>query len=346
MTSHSKTKTLLLPTNLSCLGVSISTLPYLVSHVFLFRNMATQETAQTRYITATNGVTFAYRRLGSSEGIPLVMHMHFRANMDFWDPLLVNNIAAKRPAIIFDQSGVGRSDSAVATNYDGWAENVVALVESLGLTQVDLFGFSMGGCCVQMVALNAPNLIRKLIIAGSGPSQPAAEVCGIVWPRDVPPQEPIKMLATATSRDEMEAAIAYSFFPDTEPGRQAAREYFSRIYKRSAQTAGNEAPIHSLLSLEKTAEQRKAYYDWSTPNPSNSFDRLGDLKIPVLVINGDDDLLIPTSRSYELLKGIENAQLILYPQAGHGFLWQYAERVAADVNRFLEDDLQAVQAKF
>ena len=196
-----------------------------------------------------------------------------------------------------------------------------------------------------MVALTAPQLVRKLIICGSGPSQPASETPGIVWPRDVPPTKPIQMLSTAVSKQEMEVAIAYSFFPDTELGCEAAKQYFSRIYKRTSQSSSGDEPIHSLLSIENTKQQRKAYEDWSTPNPRNSFHRLQELKMPVFILNGDDDLLIPTSRSYELVKRIDNAQLIIYPQAGHGFLWQYAERVAKDINEFLDEELQAAYAK-
>ena len=310
--------------------------------------MAVQETARTQYITALNGITYAYRQVGPSDSttsIPLVMEIHFRANMDFWDPLLINNIASYRPVILLDRPGVGRSSGEISTTYEAWADDLIAFVKALGLERIDLLGFSMGGCEVQMVALNAPALVRKLIICGSGPSQPASQVDGIVWPRDEPPQKPIKMLATATSRVEMEAAIAYSFFSNTDAGRQAASEYFSRIYQRTSETNGGEKPIHELLGLDKSAEQRTAYQDWSTPNPRNSFDRLGELKMPVLVLNGDNDLLIPTSRSYELLKRIETAQLILYAQSGHGFLWQYAERVAADINTFLGYDLVPKKSK-
>lgn len=307
--------------------------------------MATQETARTEYIRAANGINFAYRRLGLTSKVPLLMEIHFRANMDFWDPELVNNIAAKRSVILLDRSGVGRTDGDIRTTYNDWGNDIVALAEALGLEQFDLLGFSMGGCSAQMAALNAPHLIRKPVICGSGPSAPASGMPCIVWPRDVPPEKPIRLLATATSRDEMEAAIAYSFFPDTEKGHEAAKQYFSRIYKRTQESTHGEEPIHSLLSLDKSLEQRKAYVDWSTPNSRNSFDRLDELKMPVLILNGDDDLLIPTSRSYELLNRIDNAQLILYPRAGHGFLWQYAARVAADINTFLGEDLSNAQSK-
>ncbi|KAK4508065.1 hypothetical protein PRZ48_001802 [Zasmidium cellare] len=313
--------------------------------------MSTQQTAKTQYITASNGVNFAYRRLGNhnTSDVPLVMHIHFRANMDFWDPILVNTLAAKRPVILFDQAGVGRSSGHVATTYQGWADNVVALVDALGISKFDLLGFSMGGFTVQMVALTRPEAIRKLVICGSGPSRPieGAEK-GIVWPRDVPPERPIALLSGAKPEDKehIEESIAVSFFPETEPGRLAARKYFDRIYTRTTSSANDhEEALHSLLSPEKTREQRKAGADWAKPNPKNSFHRLGELKIPVLVLNGDDDVLIPTSQSWELLKGIENAQLIVYPKAGHGFLWQYAERVAKDVDVFLNEDLDAVTAR-
>ncbi|KAK5728153.1 hypothetical protein LTR17_012162 [Elasticomyces elasticus] len=311
--------------------------------------MATATTAQTQYVQATNGITFAYRRLGPHNAIPLVLHIHFRANMDFWDPLLIDTLIAQgQSVIIFDQSGVGKSSGQIATTYQAWAKNVIAFVTALGLTKIDLLGFSMGGCCVQMVALTRPDLVRRLIVAGSGPSVPCKRGTeGIVWPRDEPPRYAITTLSKGdgTVRSEIEEGIAVSFFADSEAGREAGRAYFDRIYARTPSTCGGGTVIHDLLDAERTAEQRKAYVDWSTPNPQNSFDRLGELKMPVLVLNGDDDLLIPTSRSWELVRGIPDAQLIIYPQAGHGFIWQYAERVAEDIRRFLNDDLGDKRAK-
>ncbi|KAK3660024.1 hypothetical protein LTR56_000950 [Elasticomyces elasticus] len=311
--------------------------------------MATATTAPTQYIQAPNNTTFAYRRLGPHNVIPLVLHIHFRANMDFWDPLLIDTLIAQgHPVIIFDQSGVGKSSGHIATTYQAWAENVIAFVTALGLTKIDLLGFSMGGCCVQMVALTRPDLVRRLIIAGSGPSVPCKRSTeGIVWPRDEPPRYAITTLSTGngTVRSEIEEGIRVSFFSDSKVGHEAAGAYFDRIYTRTPSTCGGETVIHDLLDTERTAEQRKAYVDWSTPNPQNSFDRLGELNMPVLVLNGDDDLLIPTSRSWELVRGIPDAQLIIYPQAGHGFVWQYAKRVAEDIGRFLDSDLGHQRAK-
>ncbi|KAK3062408.1 hypothetical protein LTR53_019383, partial [Teratosphaeriaceae sp. CCFEE 6253] len=125
--------------------------------------------------------------------------------MDFWDPLLIDTLATQRPVILFDQAGVGKSDGEVATDYKGWAANVTALTDALGIKQIDLLGFSMGGCTVQMVALARPDLVRKLIIAGSGPSVPTyRHPEGIVWPRDEPPRHAITALmkGEGTVQDE------------------------------------------------------------------------------------------------------------------------------------------------
>ncbi|KAK1033425.1 hypothetical protein LTS16_016306 [Friedmanniomyces endolithicus] len=331
--------------------------------------MATQTTARTLYITTQTGQTIAYRRLGPAHGIPLLMHIHYRANMDFWDPLLIDILAATRPVILFDQPGIGHSrnsnrppetnDQEVPLTFQGWANNVLALIDALELKKVDLFGFSMGGCAMQMAALTRPGVVRKLILAGTGPSAPStslnaagSEGRGIVWPRERPPEHAIAVLSAGdgTTASEIEQGITASFFPDSETGRAAARAYFERIYSRSRDTITHssdsegggdkeEGPIHTFLPPSPSTRQRQAYAHWSSPNPHNSFDRLGELTIPVLVLNGDADLLIPTSRSWELMKGIGDAELIVYSRAGHGVLWQYARRVAGDVGRFLDGGL-------
>jgi pimeloyl-ACP methyl ester carboxylesterase len=297
--------------------------------------MSTLQTTPTQYTTASNGVTFAYRRLGpaTSKATPLLLHIHFRANMDFWDPLLINSLAATRPVIIFDNAGVGRSTGEIPTNYQGWAEDAIAFVRSLGLSKIDLLGFSMGGCVVQQVALTAPDLIRKLIIAGSatsGPS-PTSDVKGIVWPRESPPPEPIVALATAVTPEEVEKSLAFSFFYDDTAGRAHNHKYWERIHERNVP---GEPNIHSFVDVETSKRQLASWVDYATPNPMYAFDRLGELRMPVLVVNGDKDVLVPTSRSWEMHVKIPNSQLLLYPRAGHGFIWQYAELFAEDLRQF------------
>ena len=297
--------------------------------------MSLQQTARTQYVDAANGIHFAYRRLGVDHGIPLVMHIHYRANMDLWDPLLVNALGAARPVIIFDQAGVGRSSGEVAETFQGWADNVVAFVQALGLRKFDLLGFSMGGCAVQLVALKAPELVRKLILAGTTAAAPSGQhVSGVVWPREECPPEPIRALSRAVTIEEGAEAIAYSFFYDDAPGRTAAAAYWDRLSQRTA-----EPLMLELLDRDNGAKrQMAASLKNRRPDPSSSFHRLGELQIPVLIANGDQDVLYPSSRSWELYTQIANAQLIMYPRAGHGFLWQYPERFAKHINLFLDGE--------
>ncbi len=255
--------------------------------------------------------------------------------MDFWDPVLINALAAARPVVLFDQAGVGRSTGEVPLTFQGWADNVIALTTALGLDQIDLLGFSMGGMAVQMVALSAPQLVRKLILAGTTASQPSSSsVADIVWPRETAPREPINLLSTAITPREVEDALAYSFFYTDDHGRAAAKAYWNRICERDV---AGEPRILDLLDRDAGAKRQYATaQDWSKPNPSYSFDRLSELRMPVLVLNGANDVLIPTSRSWELVSRISKAQLVIYPKAGHGFLYQYAELVAKHVNMFLD----------
>ncbi len=265
--------------------------------------------------------------------------------MDFWDPLLINALAASRPVIIFDQSGVGRSSGDVSTTFEAWADNIIALCAALRLNTIDLLGFSMGGAAVQMVPLQAPGLVRKLIVAGTTASQPALDETGygIVWPRDTPPVEPITVLnAEVKTLKESEHAIAFSFFYDTDAGRAAAKSYWNRLQERAVPS---EPVMLDLLEKSKSDNQMASFMDWATPNPKNSFEHLGELQIPVLVVNGDHDVLVPTSRSWELHARIPGSHLIIYPWSGHGFIWQYAEAVARDVNLFLDGSIAGEAVK-
>ena len=306
--------------------------------------MAIQQTVKTQYIQANNGVRFAYRRLGRSGGVPLIMHMHFRGNMDFWDPALVDYLAATRRVIILDQAGVGRSTGTIPTNFQAWADDLISFVIALGFDRIDLLGFSMGGCAVQMVALTAPQLVRKADSCRNHPSAPSisSDVSGMVWPRDQAPSEPIKLAATAVTPEETERAPAYSFFYHTPKGRDEFQAYWHRRSQRDVP----EEPLLGLLDPILSKRQTAAYVEWTRPNPNNSFDRLGELKIPVLVMNGDDDLLIPTSRSLELLKRIKNVRMSIHAEAGHVFIWQCAKKVAEEINVFLDsDELEVIEAR-
>lgn len=301
--------------------------------------MTSAQNAITSYITAASGVKYAYRRLGSGTGVPLVMHIHYRANMDLWDPLLLNTIAAMRPVIIFDSKGVGRSEGVVPNTYQGWADAVIEFLSALGLEEVDLLGFSMGGRAVQLVALTAPGLIRRLVCAGTDAVyQPREQVPGTVWPREPASPAPIKALSEAVTIEEGREALYFSFFYNNDAGRAAFDAYWKRIQERTAE------PVNLLLLDKETGakQQLLAARDALSANPAYQVDKLRQITIPVLVANGGDDRLIPSYRSWELHKVYENSQLIIYPKAGHGFLWQYPVLFGQHINQFLgENDVDS-----
>lgn len=185
--------------------------------------MATAQDAKTQFVES-HGVKYAYRYIGPTSGVPLVLHMHFRGNMDFWDPALINALAEKRPVIIFDNAGVGKSTGQVPETIQGWADHLIAMVRAIGLEQIDLLGFSMGGAAAQMVALTAPKLVRKLILAGTRASQGPDKI----HIHD----EPIRHLRTASTTEEFRVSIEKSFYNWTDEGRAAAKSSWERILER------------------------------------------------------------------------------------------------------------------
>jgi pimeloyl-ACP methyl ester carboxylesterase len=181
--------------------------------------------------------------------------------------------------------------------------------------------------------LAAPHLVRKLIVAGAraAEAEPGSDKDSY-WPKNSPSMEHVERLRVAKTVEEGRESLKYGLFPDSEQGRAAFDAYWGRITARQA-----EPPRLDMLSMEPNGDaQFAAIIDAATPQPNAASQRLAELRMPVLVQNGDADVIIPTSMSWDLLKGIDNAQLIIYPRSGHGFLWHYAKRVAEDVNRFLD----------
>jgi pimeloyl-ACP methyl ester carboxylesterase len=279
---------------------------------------------RTTALTAENrsvdigGATLVYRRFGDSEtdAPPLLCLQHFRGNLDNWDPALVDRLAAEREVILLDNRGVGASTGVVPDNVEDMARDVLRFIDALDLRRVDVLGFSLGGYIAQELALVRPRLIRRLVLAGTAPQGAPGihrwsdEVYALATP-DVPNPEGFIGL----------------FFSGSEASRAKGREYFGRIMARSVDR--DEPTDLAARDAQLTAITR-----WGIPDPSK-LAHLAAITQPTLVANGDDDKMMITENSRLLAAGLPDAQLRIYPDAGHGFLDQYPEQFAEDVRAFL-----------
>nr|CAD70723.1 conserved hypothetical protein [Neurospora crassa] len=297
--------------------------------------MASFSTAQDLFIPlGKDGQRMSYRLLGpspsSSGKIPLVMLMGFRGTMDQWDPALIDPLAAQRPVILTDIPGVGRSEGAVPLSITEWAQSVVDLLIVMRIPQVDVFGYSMGGCNAQMVALIAEEYsggkvkVRRLVLAGTTPSDGQ----GVKrFKREE--LEAFQRLAAAQTVEQQKEAFMKGFF-----GRCSEKSWAEgkKSWKR---IAGARKKTMGQLGKEGSRRQGIAFAKFMG---EGSLEKLKGLKMPVLIANGCQDLLLPTENSYLMYKTLPNAYLHLYPDSGHGFLYQYADHFSSLVNLFLDGE--------
>lgn len=262
-------------------------------------------------------VSFSYRELGRQNGgTPVVLLVHLAAVLDNWDPRVVDGLAAKHHVIAFDNRGIGSSTGKPANTIEQMADDAISFIKAKGFKQVDLFGFSMGGMIAQEVVLKEPQLVRKMILAGTGPA--GGE--GISTVAGVANYDLIR--ATLTGQDPKQ----YLFFTRTPKGIEAGKAFLQRLQERSA-NRDNEIATWAYVS------QLQALRAWGEKRPAD----LSVVKQPVLVANGDDDRMVPTSNSYDLAKRLPNAQLVIYPDAGHGGIFQYHEDFVPKALAFLSN---------
>jgi pimeloyl-ACP methyl ester carboxylesterase len=274
-------------------------------------------TAPNRTVEAANGVTYAYRRLGDASGAPpLVLLQHFRGNLDNWDPALVDALAATREVILFDNAGVGGSTGRTPRTVTAMAHDALRFLEALQLREVDMLGFSLGGFVAQELALIRPRLVRRLVLAGTGP-QGGEDMHGFA--------DDVYVSAT---RDEPGAEdLLALFFARSETSVAAGWEFVQRIFAR---TEDRDADT----TLATRDAQLDTIHTWGIPDPSK-LGRLAGITRPVLVANGDNDRMVPTHNSHLLADRLPDARLRIYPNAGHGFLFQYPSAFATEVEAFL-----------
>ncbi|GIP47910.1 alpha/beta hydrolase [Paenibacillus sp. J53TS2] len=276
-------------------------------------------TAPNLTVTSGNQTTFTYRRFGKADTTPVVFLQHFRGNIDNWDPALVDDIAAEREVILFDNVGVGGTTGSTPGTVTEMAHGVLEFIDALGLMSVDLFGFSLGGFVAQEVVLLRPHLVRRLILAGTGP-QGGRDMHG--WNNEI---------NNHAYKDVQGAEdIFYLFFAPTTTSQAKGLEFVGRIFTRSEDR--DEMP-----SVQVRDAQAKAIIDWGIPDLSK-LARLAGIRQPTLVANGNHDIMVPTVNSYLLAGHIPNAELMIYPDANHGFLFQYPHEFAEKVNAFLNEE--------
>ena len=272
----------------------------------------THVNAPTRSIAAA-GVCFAHRRLGPEGATPLVLLQHFRGNMDNWDPAVVDGLAADRPVVLFDNRGIGRTDGPTPNTVAEMAGDAVAFLEALRVSQLDLLGFSLGGMIAQQLMFDRPDLVRRTILVGTG--GPGAG--GMFGPE----------VARAATKIPGDAdSLLFLFFQPTHASQAAGGRFLERMLRR--------AEPEPATTAQAMQAHLAAIRSWGEMN-GKTFALLKRVVQPVLVINGTHDIVIPSFNAYALSQQLPNAQLILYPDAGHGSLFQYPDWFVEDARQFL-----------
>jgi pimeloyl-ACP methyl ester carboxylesterase len=276
----------------------------------------THQTAPTQFVEA-NGIRLAYRRFGKPSGLPLVFNMHFTGTMDHWDPAITDGFAKDREVILFNNAGVSSSSGEVPTNCQDMGANAIAFVMALGLTKVDVLGFSIGGFVAQEITLQAPDIVRRLVLVGTGPR--GGEGLASFTP------EAQEILGA--SYDEPDHFWLRAFFTTSKASQVAGRAFLKRFRLRNKdrgpEVDGNVAPA-----------QAQAIAKWGAPQ-DRPFEYLGAITQPTLVVNGGRDVIIYPVNSFILQQILPNAELITYPDSNHGAHCQYPDLFVRHVSLFL-----------
>ncbi|MFD9568365.1 alpha/beta fold hydrolase [Streptomyces sp. NPDC059982] len=265
-------------------------------------------------VSGANGIEYAFREVGEG-GVPLVLLMHFRGNLDNWDPALVDTLAQSRRVIAFDNTGVGRTTGRTPGTIAQMALDAIAFTDALDLPQVDLLGFSLGSFVAQEIALIRPALVRRTVLASSAP-QGAPGMHG--W---------AQWVIDAVGAPEIgPSSVLDVFYTRSPESRSAGEKAMGRMFTRAE------------LDAPTTWQTRQAQYDaicaWGIPNLS-LLERVTAIHAPVFVANGDNDPMILPRYSHLLAGLIPQARLKIYPDSAHGFLFQHHAEFAADIEAFL-----------
>lgn len=283
-------------------------------------NNTSNESVVTSYALApartvhAGGVTYAYRELGPEGGIPVVFFVHLAATLDNWDPRIVDAIARNRHVITFDNRGVGASTGTVPDDVATMADDAYTFIKALGFDTIDVFSFSLGGMIAQDLVVKHPDLVRRLVLTGTGPrgGKGIDKVVGVTY-WDI-------LRATLTRSDPKE----FLFFNRNATGKPAARAFVNRLKER---TVDRDAD----MSVKGFRTQLKAIQKYGRSAPSD----LSTLTQPTLIANGDNDRMVPSVLSEDLHRRITGSELVIYPDSGHGGIFQFHEKFAPVAAEFL-----------
>jgi pimeloyl-ACP methyl ester carboxylesterase len=271
------------------------------------------DTAPTKFVEA-NGIRFAYRRFGKAGGVPLVMNIHFRGTMDHWDPVITDGLAQNREVILFDNAGVGASSGEVPATFPDMARDAIAFIRALGIGRADILGYSIGGKIAQEIAVQAPDLVRKLVLVGTGP-------------RGADTADSKSAEIFSATYDPPEHLWIAAHFSPSPAGRAAGLAYLERKHRRR-----DRSPEVTETSA---ATQYQAIIK-SNEKVDGILDYLSEIRHPTLVVHGHNDLIIPTINGFTLQQRLPNAQLIIYPDSSHGPFYQYPDLFLAHTSLFLD----------
>ncbi|AKP67207.1 alpha/beta fold hydrolase [Companilactobacillus ginsenosidimutans] len=271
-------------------------------------------TATNKKVTADNGITYVYREVGVKTGTPIVGLNHLSANLDNWDPTIIDGLAKDHWVITFDYRGVGSSTGKASNSIQAMAEDTINFIHALKLTKVDLLGFSMGGMIAQEVLLRDKDLVNRAILAGTGPK-------GGEGIENVTKLSDASLLRSLVTFKDIKT---YLFFTRTENGKKSAADFIVRLYLRKDDR-------DKTINWFAYRTQLKAINKWGKENPAD----LSGIKTPILVVNGDNDIMVPTTpNTYQLKDRLSNSKLIIYTDAGHGAIAQYHESFVKSANEF------------
>jgi len=275
-------------------------------------NTFTHQTAPTQFVEA-NGIRFAYRRFGKPGAVPIVLNQHYTGTMDYWDPAVTDGLARTREVILFNNAGVSSSSGETPASFAEMGANAIAFIRALGLRQVDVLGISIGGFVAQEIALQGGDLVRKLILVGTGHRG-----------NDMTASRSAEIFAG--SYDPPEHVWLSVHFAPSKASQEAGLAFLERKWRR------NERDPE--VSAQTIAAQGAAIGKWIVPD-ENALDYLKSIQQPTLIVQGSQDVIIPTVHSVTLQQHLPNAELVIYPDSNHGSIYQYPERFVANAEQFL-----------